>query len=301
MHLNRNKIIDIIKVVCATILLTALFLWWSQNIGEQSNQNYFENYVDQPDADISGAIDTTGTHGASTTISLQVVCTSNEIICKKISFIGDFLNEQKAKYIQKESNITSFISTKNALKKDFLPSLTTMQINENEGKRWYATHNKVVINIGNILSDDEFNQISTHELWHIADLGFLEGSSSTKDKNYTEFNKAVFAINDPSVFFYKLSRDNETIRKASAKKQDFCSVYGMSDPFEDFAECFNLYLNHNKFFKYLGQKDAVLGKKYNFLASMFNGNYINADTQSISMIKDKTSERVRDTTKIALK
>ena len=74
----------------------------------------------------------------------------------------------------------------------------------------------------------------------------------------------------------------------------------MTDPFEDFAECFNLYLNHNKLFKFLAQKDTILGRKYNFLASMFKGNYINADTANISLMKEKATERVRDTTKIQI-
>ncbi|MEI6426278.1 MAG: hypothetical protein WCO66_02885 [Candidatus Absconditabacteria bacterium] len=300
MHLNRNQITDIIKVLSATILLTTLFLWGSQKTGEQANEQYFEDYLNQPDTVITGNINT-GIHEVSTIPTIEAFCASKQNICAKIDFIGDFINEQKTNYLEKEDKITSFIDKNNAQKKDFLSSLTTMQINENEGKRGYATHDKVVINIGNILSDDEFNQISTHELGHIADLGFLQGDSETKDKTYTEFNKAVFAINDPSVFFYKLSRDNETIRKATAKKQNFCSVYGMSDPFEDFAECFNLYINHNKLFKFWAQKDPILGRKFNFLASMFKGKYINADIQNISTVKDKTGERVWDTTKIAIK
>lgn len=299
MHLNRNTIIDTIKVLCATILLTALFLWWLEKTGEPVNQDFSEDYVNQPDTDIPNSINT-GSHDASTTISLKIVCKNNAIICKKISFIGDFLSEEKAKYIQQQKKITSFISDKNALKKDFLQSVSSIQINETEGKRWYATRDKVVINIWNIYSDDEFHQISTHELWHVADLWFLQWTSTQKDKNYTEFKKSVFAINDPSLAFYKLSRDNETIRKSTAKKQNFCSIYGMSDPFEDFAECFNLYLNHNKLFKFLAQKDTILGRKYNFLASMFKGNYINADTANISLIKNKVTERVRDTTKIQI-
>jgi hypothetical protein len=66
---------------------------------------------------------------------LKIVCENNAIICQKISFIGDFVNEEKAKYIQQQKKITSFISDKNALKKDFLQSVSSIQINEIEGKR----------------------------------------------------------------------------------------------------------------------------------------------------------------------
>ena len=297
MHLNKNQIIDIIKVLCATTIFTALILWWSQNTWEPINTIDYLNEIDTGTQIISN----TGTHNVSTIDSLSTICATKDVLCKKINFIGVFPDGQKAKYINQEDIITSFISEKNATQKPFLPILNTLQINDTEGKRWYATHDKVVINIGDILSDDEFHQISTHELGHIADLGFLQGNSKIKDQTYTEFNKAVFANNDPSLYFYKLSRQNETIRKSDAKKQNFCSIYGMSDPFEDFAECFNLYINHNKVFKYLAQKDKTLWRKFNFLASMFKGTYMNADIGTIANIKDKVQERVRDTTKITIK
>jgi hypothetical protein len=43
----------------------------------------------------------------------------------------------------------------------------------------------------------------------------------------------------------------------------------MYDPFEDFAECFNTYLNHNSFFKQIAKKNSSLEKKYNFIADFF--------------------------------
>ena len=75
----------------------------------------------------------------------------------------------------------------------------------------------------------------------------------------------------------------------------------MTDPFEDFAECFNLYVNHNKLFKFLWQQDVTLWRKYNFLASLFKGNYITSDTANIELFKNKAKERVWDTTKLSIK
>ena len=109
----------------------------------------------------------------------------------------------------------------------------------------------------------------------------------------------MFAINDLSLSFYRLSRDKETIRKAEAKKKDFCSGYGMSDPFEDFAECFNLYTNHNSFFRQAAKSDSILKKKYNFIANIFSGKYISYNSQDITLIKTNTSRRPRDTTKLS--
>ena len=109
----------------------------------------------------------------------------------------------------------------------------------------------------------------------------------------------VFAIDDLSLSFYKLSWDNETIRKAEAKKKNFCSGYGMSDPFEDFAECFNLYTNHNIFFRQIAKTDSVLKKKYNFIAGIFNGQYISSNSQDLTLIKTNSARRPRDTTKLS--
>lgn len=74
----------------------------------------------------------------------------------------------------------------------------------------------------------------------------------------------------------------------------------MSNPFEDFAECFNLYLNHNKFFKYIAKKDDVLAQKYNFIATLLQGKYINASTSNLALVKTNANWRNRDTTKIEI-
>ncbi len=133
---------------------------------------------------------------------------------------------------------------------------------------------------------------------HITDLGYIQGSAITKDKKYTEFGKKVFATNDPSLNFYKISRESETIRKAEAKKKDFCSGYGMSDPFEDFAECFNLYMNHNILFREMTKKNTTMKKKYNVIAAIMNAQYLASNTTELEYIQTNETWRPRDTTKI---
>jgi len=66
-----------------------------------------------------------------------------------------------------------------------------------------------------------------------------------------------------------LSWQSEKIRKSDAVKDDFCSGYGMTDPFEDFAECHNLYLNHNAIFKKMAISNDNMRKKYNFMANLY--------------------------------
>jgi hypothetical protein len=47
--------------------------------------------------------------------------------------------------------------------------------------------------------------------------------SNKKDKNFTEFEKSKFAIDDPSLEFYKISWNGEKVRKSKSKPEDFCS------------------------------------------------------------------------------
>ncbi len=73
----------------------------------------------------------------------------------------------------------------------------------------------------------------------------------------------------------------------------------MSDPFEDLAECFNLYINHNIFFKEIAKKDNILKKKYNFIASIFDGKYMSSNNKELSLLTKNTTRRPRDTTKLS--
>jgi len=109
----------------------------------------------------------------------------------------------------------------------------------------------------------------------------------------------VFAINDPSIAFYKVSRESESIRKAEAKRKDFCSGYGMTNPFEDFSECFNLYINHNIFFREIAKKNGVLTNKYNFIAALVDGKYIASNNEELKKLQPNADRRPRDTTKIS--
>jgi hypothetical protein len=128
------------------------------------------------------------------------------------------------------------------------------------------------------------------------DLGALQGKSKTKHQFFTEFGKMVFTIDDPSLEYYQYSRQSETIRKSGVSKRDFCSGYGMSDPFEDFAECHNLYLNHQNVFQFLAQQNISLKNKYNYFANLYGGNYF--ANSSLKGEQINTDWRARDTTRI---
>ncbi len=295
---NKITITDIIKLLGACTCLLLGFLRKSENIGEDSESQYFQDYTHQQDTwSIQSEIDSW--HFAAETVDFTNICSTYPSICKKITFIGDYASEEKANYLKNETDIINFLNTNNNIKPNFDPTIKTFKINNEEGeRRWYATRDTVVLNTAGLQSDDEFNQLSCHELGHIFDLWFLQWTSKQKNTQYTEFKKSVFAKDDPSLLYYAISRQNESVRKTTAKKKDFCSWYGMSNPFEDFSECFNLYLNHNKVFKYIAQKNSILAKKYNFIATLLKWTYIHPSTRNIALVKSDITRRARDTTKI---
>nr|DAX38592.1 MAG TPA: Lethal factor [Caudoviricetes sp.] len=68
----------------------------------------------------------------------------------------------------------------------------------------------------------------------------------------------------------------------------------MSNPFEDFAECHNLYLNNAYLFRQMAQESNIMKNKYNFFANLFG----NAKLQDNGAKLLYTQRRPRDTTVI---
>jgi len=145
----------------------------------------------------------------------------------------------------------------------------------------------------------EFLRVLVHELGHIVDFRNLEGQNSyLKNNVYTEFGKKVFAIDDPSIDFYSISWINENTRSRSATYKDFVSGYSMSDIFEDFAETINFYLNYKSIFQELTKQSDALLAKYNFIDSIFGGQYLNNGEKKKSQFEQyKRDFRPYDTTR----
>lgn len=305
----KKKITMLLKFVIITILWYLLLQFNIFHIGDllvpsskdyveiTTPQNNTENETDNREETIS-SIEQTGHFAANNGTKLENLCNRIEI-CDKIDFKGNFNDTEKYNYTKTINTIVQFIDENSQENKKIKEVISTIEISKESGnRRWFAKRDSIVFNVGLVKSAKEFGELSCHEMWHITDLWYIQWSSSKKDRNFTEFGKIVFAINDPSLVFYRLSRDKETIRKAEAKKKDFCSGYGMSDPFEDFAECFNMYINHNTLFKEIAKTNSILKKKYNIIAAIFDGQYINANNQDLSLIKTNITRRPRDTTKL---
>lgn len=230
-------------------------------------------------------------------LKFQDMCLVNSAFCMKIKFNWEYDYKDQYMYLASAIYVLNFIDKHISLNKSLKNQLKTITINPSyNSRRWYANWSNITINLWTVSSYVEFMELISHELWHIVDLWVIKGSSSRMDNTYTEFGKSVFATDDPSLAYYKISWDSETIRKASASTVDFCSSYGMSDPFEDFAECHNLYLNHNALFKYWAQSNENLKKKYNFFANLYWWAYMFASSSDLQ--KYSETSRPWDTTKM---
>lgn len=209
-------------------------------------------------------------------------CLKHLNFCKKVEYTETIPINRKNKTRWEYLEIITFLDQSLVKWKWIQESLQKLVINNQEGKRrGGATREKITINLASFGNIDEFYKVLVHEFGHIVDLGSLQGKSRGKNGNFTEFGKVVFEMDDPSLEYYRYSRQTENIRQEVAKKEDFCSGYGMSNPFEDFAECFNLYLTNNQLFQEIWKDNPVLNKKYNFLANLFLGKYLSQGEQEL--------------------
>jgi len=144
-------------------------------------------------------------------------------------------------------------------------------------RRWYAWHHSLEINLKKWIWYEQFLEVLTHELWHVVDLWLINWKSNIKNQNYTEFWQKSFSIDDKSIIFYKLSWKSEKIKRPYIYAKDFVSGYWLTDIFEDFAESFNMYVNHNTVFRKMAKESNILHKKYLFINNIMKWKYLQSD------------------------
>jgi hypothetical protein len=210
------------------------------------------------------------------------ICDYFDDLCDKIYLLGSHSAQQEYFYTALPIYLMYYFDDNIQANKDIEIVIASISIADDPGRRGYANKNTVIINTHDIQSYREFLEIMVHELGHVVDLGVVVGTMKRKDTRYTEFGQAVFALDDPSLDYYQLSRDSESVRKSSQTRDDFCSGYGQRNPFEDFSECMNLYINHHALFVYIAQRSDILQEKYRYIKSLFDGFYLYADQVSVS-------------------
>jgi hypothetical protein len=176
--------------------------------------------------------------------------------------------------------------------------LYKLSVVDSPGRRGYANSDTILINLHDINHYREYLEIVVHELAHVIDLGVVDGEMRRVDTTYTHGGQAKFALDDPSIDFYQLSWDDERTRSAGQSQQDFCSGYGQRNPFEDFAECFNLYTNHHALFVHLLPRSRTLRDKYTYIKRLMDGFYIFDHYQAVDRAGDPENFYVFDTSKI---
>ena len=288
---------NIMKIFCVSVavylaLTVKVSLIWEPDDVLQFDYLESEQALDESSVSESEESDA---HWSSSVFSK--LCNKYKNICQKINWTWEIPDTEKAKKLAYVVYLLQNLDRDIKRWNNPSEALAAMIINEQKwSRRGSANRDTITINLWWITYDNEFFQVISHEIWHIIDLWWLQWTSSKKSPIFTEFNKQVFWIDDPSIEYYKYSWTSETVRKSWVSKEDFCSGYGMSDPFEDFAECHNLYINHHDYFRHIAMNNNTMKNKYNFFSNLYWWKYIN--NSEVKYEDRDNSYRARDTTKL---
>lgn len=220
-------------------------------------------------------------------------------ICDRTIFNWEFTYKQKIVYQWTVIFLVRTIDKYLVTGQKLYSNLYSIRLNKTwTWRRWFAWHHSININLTSIKNTKELKEVLTHEMWHIIDLWIINWTSKTKDSDYTEFWEESFAIDDWSLEFYNLSWLSENVKKDISSFKDFVSWYWLTDPFEDFAECVNLYLNHYKLFETMSKSNYILSQKFEYMKQLFWNKYIFSDQANLTKLKYDSSRRPWDSTKI---
>ena len=147
--------------------------------------------------------------------SLDTLCASDKPLCTITTFLGSLSDTEKYNYLKQLQFLLRELDSYAKRGATLRETLQTFILNQTKAdRRGSAGRSKITINLGGMKYENEYFQVLTHEMGHIVDLGSLQGKSKTKHANFTEFGKSVFAVDDPSLEYYKYSRQSESIRKS---------------------------------------------------------------------------------------
>ena len=234
--------------------------------------------------------------------SNQKVTTCAQLkICDKVKFSEWYSDSKKAAYYSNIIDVIDSLQRWMSRKTMISDSLYSLTLSNSIGdRRWWGWSKTIIINTKDISNMQEFREILTHELWHIIDLGAIVWSSKQYDKQFTLWGQSIFGIDDTSLDFYRISWTDISTRKADATYLDFVWWYAMSNPYEDFAESFNMYIRHNDVFRAMALSSQKLQKKYNFIKSIVWDTILWTDWQNVGILNANAKRRPWDSTRMSL-
>lgn len=158
-------------------------------------------------------------------------------------------------------------------------------------RRGYGGYGTITLQCTGMIST-ELVGVLVHEMGHIADTDYLNGRELSASA-FIDFDRYV-PVDDKSVDFYSISWTNSQMQKPGAARMDFVTGYAMTDPFEDFAETYTMYVLHGQQFARMAEKNDALMAKYNFMRDVvFAGQEFYNDSKRLN-----TSARVYDSTRM---
>jgi hypothetical protein len=128
-------------------------------------------------------------------------------------------------------------------------------------RRGLAGGHTMILRCVNI-SDEELVAVTVHELGHIVDTGYLQGSIDGEKTTFDDRGKLVYS-DDPSFQFYSISWEDS--RSFTGSSTDVISGYSQELVFEEFAESYAAYILHGNLFHFYGARNEALNAKYQFL------------------------------------
>lgn len=208
--------------------------------------------------------------------SFDKLCTYYKNYCDIIDISSiDFSYQERTYYAWITVYLLNFIDN---IFDNVEENIYYIKIQKNKNwRRWYAWHHSIIINIKDGMDYNNFLEVLTHELWHVIDLWFIEWKSHKKSSIFKEFGRENFAEDDDSINFYNLSFLSEKVKKPWIYAKDFVSWYALTNIFEDFAESFNMYVNHNYVFRKMAKESNILQQKYDIIDNMLGGKYLKTD------------------------
>ncbi len=232
-------------------------------------------------------------------VRLKEICWNYDDICDRMKMDHNFTLRELYNFTVFSVYIITQIDD-NILLEDVSTIRTTLSsITFNKDSvditRWKAWWRNVLINTYDMRDLVELFEIITHELMHILDLWVIDDPFSEKNKQYKERWDLSFWMNDRSLKFYSLSWQSENQKRNSFRNDNMISIYAQTNTFEEIAEFWNAWINHQVPLLAIAREDPVLLQKYLLFKQLFWERYINKDIETYRT-KD-LGMRPRDTTR----